>query len=654
MGFFKKEEKFKNFMRVVFNSIIGILIFVIVLAIILTIIVFLYLIFEKKFENKVYPGVHLKNINLSSMTYDQVADTLKKEISELNQNGVTFYYYDSNSKKEDALKETTVYPLVSSFSGDIAYEVINFDLNKTIEEAFKVGRDHNFINNLLSKIDAYINTTEVDLHVMVNNQEVKKILESYFYTFEIPAEDAKLLQKENRENKIVFAISKERDGYIIDYESAINELTINLNDLNTSPIEIKSVIDKPDVYQSEGFKAVGRANEILSFAPFTLNYEGNIIHEIKEQDWLISRDELASWLVIKKGFSKAAVIGINGVVTKYLEDNISPAIQIEPKDAKLEIKDGRVVEFQTGTDGLTLDIEETTKNLEDRIITRSHNLITKETLDAKKIKVVTREVKARHTGDINDMGINEVLGTGSSDFSGSPTNRRHNIRTGIESLNGIIIEPDEEFSLIGALGEIDGEHNYKPELVIKGGKTIPEFGGGLCQVGTTLFRSVLAAGLPVTERRNHSYRVAYYEPAGTDATIYDPWPDFKFLNDTGNYLLLQTFMEANELRFELWGTQDGRIASTSKPVIYNIVKPGEAKIIETTDLEPGKRKCTESAHAGADAYFDYSVLYKDDLLKERRFKSHYVPWREVCLVGVEELSASSTEEKILSDEVDND
>ena len=154
-----------------------------------------------------------------------------------------------------------------------------------------------------------------------------------------------------------------------------------------------------------------------------------------------------------------------------------------------------------------------------------------------------------------------------------------------------------------------------------------------------MFRAALAAGLPITMRRNHSYRVGYYEPAGTDATIYDPWPDLRFINDTADYILIQSKIDGDNLSFEFWGTGDGRMAERTEPTIYNIVKPGPAKIIETTDLKPGEKKCAERAHNGADAYFDYKVTYAGGEIKENRFSSHYVPWQEVCLLGVEKLSA---------------
>jgi len=241
-------------------------------------------------------------------------------------------------------------------------------------------------------------------------------------------------------------------------------------------------------------------------------------------------------------------------------------------------------------------------------------------------------------------GIKEIIGTGHSNFAGSPKNRRHNIAVGAAAVNGLLLKPGEEFSLVKTLGEVEARTGYLPELVIKENKTIPEYGGGLCQVGTTVFRAALNSGLPITARRNHSYRVAYYEPAGMDAAVYIPNPDVRFLNDTGSYVLIQARIEGNDFYFDFWGLKDTRKITVSKPVVYNIVRPASTKIVETTDLAPGQKKCTEKAHNGADAYFDYTVVYNpgtaDEKIEEKRFSSHYVPWQEVCLIGVTKLSSA--------------
>ncbi len=252
------------------------------------------------------------------------------------------------------------------------------------------------------------------------------------------------------------------------------------------------------------------------------------------------------------------------------------------------------------------------------------------------IELIVEEVFPEVTTEnINDMGIKELIGVGESNFSGSPANRRHNIRVGSNKLHGLLIKPDEEFSLTKTLGHINAAAGYLPELVIKGNRTIPEYGGGLCQVGTTMFRVAINTGLPVTERKPHSYRVSYYEPAGFDATIYDPSPDVKFINDTGHYILIQTFINGNILRYEFWGTDDGREVEVTQPKIFNITYPGPTKIIESPDLAPGQKQCTERAHNGADAVFYRTIKYASGDVEEETWSSTYRAWQAVCLVGPE-------------------
>ncbi|MEK7067544.1 MAG: VanW family protein, partial [Patescibacteria group bacterium] len=248
--------------------------------------------------------------------------------------------------------------------------------------------------------------------------------------------------------------------------------------------------------------------------------------------------------------------------------------------------------------------------------------------------VMDSEAPQITTANVNNLGITDLLGKGESDFTGSPPNRIHNIETGANKLNGLLIKPGETFSAIKAIGNVDGENGFLKELVIKEDRTTPEFGGGLCQVGTTLFRAALGSGLPIAERRSHSYRVVYYEPAGTDATIYNPSPDLKFTNNTGNYILIQTKIEGNKLAFEFWGKKDGRESSYTNSVIYNITAPPPVRYIYTTELAIGEKKKVETAHKGADAYFKYTIKYPDERGSiEKTFTSHYKPWAEVWLIG---------------------
>lgn len=183
--------------------------------------------------------------------------------------------------------------------------------------------------------------------------------------------------------------------------------------------------------------------------------------------------------------------------------------------------------------------------------------------------------------DADRLGITQFLGEGRTSFAGSPKNRIFNIKRAMEQFQGAIIAPGEDFSFVKRLGEVDGEHGYLPELVIKRGQTTPEFGGGICQVSTTLFRAALNTGQKITERRNHAYPVSYYKPYGMDATIYVPKPDFRFTNNTPGHILLQVAIEGSELVFRFYGTPDGRRISIDGPHILERSPDGAMKTIFT-------------------------------------------------------------------------
>jgi len=245
---------------------------------------------------------------------------------------------------------------------------------------------------------------------------------------------------------------------------------------------------------------------------------------------------------------------------------------------------------------------------------------------------VTKPMVSNDT--IDNLGIKELIGKGTTNFKKSPANRITNITVGSAIFNGALVKPGEVFSTTKTLGSVSAEKGFLPELVIKEDTTKPEIGGGLCQVSTTIFRAALNAGLPIVERSNHRYRVSYYEPpVGMDATIYDPSPDLKFENNTSGYILIQTYISGTELTFEFYGTSDGRKVEISDPVMYDITDPGEPVYQEDPSLQPGEMVQKEKAHNGSKASFHYKVTRGEKILTEKTFYSSYVPWKAVFLVG---------------------
>jgi vancomycin resistance protein YoaR len=591
--------------------------------------------FYKVYEGKIYPGVWVGPLPVGGLTEKTAQNLINQRLNELNRNGITFFY---------ANREAVLYPVVSSVESDLAYQIISFDAAQAVSQAYRYGRGNSWLTNLKQIIYALYNNQRFLLDFSLNKKEIKEFFRSNFSSLTVPAQDARLTYRTNFYGQpIAFAVVEEKFGQAIDYIASLKRLEKNLSRLDFSPIQLTAKIDHPKIYARDCIGVTKEAEKFIARAPLVLKY--------KDKTWKIEAPQVAGWLVLKLAFSsmpdkirkdrrfqkKKVVVGLNeDRVKNYLSQEIAAEIDQKPLDAKLSVVNGRVVEFQTAHDGLALNLNKSFRRLENNLKEATSSWV--------KIELAVETVPSQlKIGDVNDLGIKEIIGIGQSSFAGSPKNRRHNIRIGANILNGILIKPKEEFSLLKALGEIDGKAGYLPELVIKENKTIPEYGGGLCQIGTTMFRAALDSGLPITMRRNHSYRVSYYEPAGTDATIYDPWPDLKFINNTPAYILIQSRIKGDNLYFDFWGTSDGRTATRTYPVIYNITKPGPTKYIETLNLPPGEKKCTEHAHNGADAYFDYVVTYPDGEVKEERFYSHYVPWRAVCLIGVKELTEDKAE-----------
>lgn len=211
--------------------------------------------------------------------------------------------------------------------------------------------------------------------------------------------------------------------------------------------------------------------------------------------------------------------------------------------------------------------------------------------------VVLPVTETQPTIDVRDsalraMGIREVVTVGESNFTGSPANRQHNIKVGLSKFSGVLIPQGATFSFNEALGPVNAATGYLRELVIQGDRTVPDYGGGLCQVSSTAYRGIWEYGFPIVQRKNHSYTVSYYSPQGTDATIYPPNVDLKFMNDSPGALLLQTFVDDDfHAYFVYYGTRDARQSEVFGPFTWGTTPaPPDKKIEYTTEIPPGTEK----------------------------------------------------------------
>ncbi|MDO8240755.1 MAG: VanW family protein [Candidatus Moranbacteria bacterium] len=334
-----------------------------------------------------------------------------------------------------------------------------------------------------------------------------------------------------------------------------------------------------------------------------LNYNPKYKSEIENQNICLHKKSILCKLTfdIKKEnhIKKSTSFFIStDSVDKFLDD-LARKTNRDPENAKLIMEGGKVSVFSLSQKGIELDKEKSATILI-KYLTGNNSSNSIELPYLEKSPEIS-------TGSIENLGITELIGEGHSNFKGSPKNRVFNIKVATNRFNGALIKPGEEFSFVKILGEVDGEHGYLPELVIKHNKTEAEFGGGICQVSTTAFRAAIYSGLKITMRKNHAYPVSYYNPQGMDSTVYIPKPDLRFVNNTPSHILIQTEIVGTELIFRFYGTSDGRKTTVIGPTITERNPDGSLKASFTQQVFDATGKMSQedvfnSAYASPSKY----------------------------------------------------
>lgn len=317
---------------------------------------------------------------------------------------------------------------------------------------------------------------------------------------------------------------------------------------------------------------------------------------------------------------------------------IRKTVHVDPQDAQFKVENNRVVVFQESSVGQTLDIDSLKKEIRKNI---------KQLMTDRKSKILAMEIPIKilkpnvTTGEANNLGIVEEIGTGKSTFVGSIPNRFFNINLATSRINGVLVAPGDEFSFAKSLGDVSKFTGYKEAFIIQGGKTVLGDGGGVCQVSTTLFRAILNTGLPITERYPHAYRVGYYEQdslPGFDATVYVPTVDLKFKNDTEEHILIQgTVDQVNmTLAFTFYGKKDGRKVTITKPTVTNVVPAPSPLYQDDPNLPKGVEKQIDFAAPGGKSVFTRTVTKDGHVISNDTFISSYRPWQAVYLRGTKE------------------
>jgi vancomycin resistance protein YoaR len=550
--------------------------------------------------DRVMPGVYVWDVDLGSLTRDEAQARLAAEFSYPADRYPTLRYGDQTWLVRPA---------------DLGAQL---DIAGTLDAALAIGHRGEPSDRLREQISVLVDSQLVmpvfDFDPGVGNMFLSHVARQV----NRPLRNATLVLHDDLQVEVLAG----QTGREVDIDATRQTLIQRMARLGGGEVDLVLRESQPLLTDLSAVQA--QVQRILA-APLLLTIPGF-------EPWTVEPATLAQWLILRPSAgedgSATLSVSLDPAQSERLAREIAETVNRPPVDAQFRFDDagGGLVPVVDSLPGQTLDVTATVALIQEATLSGQHTL-----------ELPLLEIRpAIATEDAPQLGIVELVGEGITSFAGSSSSRVQNIVVGAAQFDGVLVPPGGTFSFNHYLGEVTAEKGYEESIIIWGNTTRADVGGGLCQVSSTAFRAAFWAGVPIVERYPHAFRVSYYEPPlGMDATIYSPQVDLKWVNDTGRYILVHTYVDrANQtLTFRYYGTNPGRTVEIDGPYESNPVPHGPAVYRDDPTLPKGQRKQIEWAKDGLDVTV-YRILYQDGLEVERdTFFSRYRPWQAVYLVG---------------------
>ena len=543
------------------------------------------------YKDKILPNVFIAGINVGGLTTSEALEKLKI-LSPKN-------------------KDITLSSLTKEYLFNSNYFKFDFDAKGAVLDAYRIGRGRNELENLRSKLSLFFSPYEIDYQYNFDKELIDLEVSRIVGEEKISGNDARF----DYQGKLV--VIPEKEGVSVNYAKLNNSLNEKLAKEKDVTISIPYYKKSPEITTSD----LSVIQEDVS-NKFLNNFELNFF----EKKRVLSPKEVFSLIKIRKN-KDGIYYDINEDLLKKLTFELRNIVDNKPRAAVTKYEGDKVLEFVVNQDGSVLDEVTFRKDFRNKLFSGQY------AMNLPSIKIGNNFPKESY-------GINNVLGVGTSKFSGSINSRVHNLALAAEKINGTLVAPGEEFSFLKTVGPISAMSGFQTAYIISQGRTVLGEGGGVCQTSTTLFRAMLSAGLPVTARYPHAYRVGYYEQdakPGLDASVYYPSLDLKFRNDTNHYILIQAEVDKKNysMKFYLFGTKDGREVEVTEPQLFGFRPAPAAEYIEDSSLKPGEVKQVDFSASGITSSFSRVVKRNGEELYNDNFTTTYSPWKAIFLKGPE-------------------
>jgi vancomycin resistance protein YoaR len=566
--------------------------------------------FQAFYNGYIYPGIQVGWVDIAGMKTEEAAALLDYHVIYPQQGRVLL-------RDSDQIWVAAPSELGLSFSG--AYNA---------QTAYEIGRSGTFFHQLSDQFQAWYRGITLTPALIFDERLAENYLRGLASEIDKPTVEASL-----EINGTDVVVKPGQIGRTLDIYATRDLIQTQVQTLIDGEVPLVIYEDEPAILDAS--EQAELAQQILS-APLVISMPGT--SEGDPGPWRFEPEDLAQMLTIERVDTPegaAYQVGLDTSELRMFLTEIAPGLDKQAESARFIFNDDtRELDIiQPAVIGQTLDIEATIQAINQALIAGEHRV---------KLDMHYTQPEIGDEVTAEDLGITELVHDEISYFRGSDNSRIQNIATAASRFHGVMVPPGGTFSMAEVLGDVSLDTGYAEAWIIYGDRTIKGVGGGVCQVSTTLFRTVFFGGFPIIERHPHAYRVYYYEQtytghdarlAGLDATVYVPLVDFKFVNDTPYWLLMETYIGNNWLQWKFYSTSDGRSVDWSTTGLQNKQDPPDPVYTENPDLAKGEIKQVDWAVEGADVTVNRTVYRDGEPLFDDFFTTHYEPWRAVCEYG---------------------
>ncbi|MHB9090634.1 MAG: VanW family protein, partial [Chloroflexota bacterium] len=425
----------------------------------------------------------------------------------------------------------------------------------------------------------------------------------------------------------VVEVSPAQVGRKVDTAETLKRLRQSLLSLSSGPSEIAVDEVPPRVLEAQLAAARETALRLVG-APLTVVY-GREATKLDTQ-------QLTAMLIFREEGGKT-VAELDEVALADVVQTIAKRIDKQPQDARFRFKDGKVQLVAESVEGASVEVGPSVQSIREAALG-----------EVRIVPLVVTKLPPNYPSSaIGQIVIREKIVEAETVYGDTGADRQHNVRLAVSRLDGVLIPPGGTFSFNQSLSTTRLMDGYKMGWGIintkDGPETVPSEAGGICQVSTTLFHAAFWAGLRIDQRTEHLYWIPRYgKPplgrTGLDSTVDGSGSpdtlDFKFTNNTPNWLAIGGRWDDKNIYFALYGTKPTWTVEVGEPVISNIVKT-DPELVRTydADLKPGEEVWVESAQDGFDVVIKRVVREGNRIADELLVGSMYRPARNVVRYG---------------------